>query len=155
MPCISTQIFSGYSLWLHGYEELITCHIGETARLVVRRFRERNRGAQSGSHELQFYSDRSLKSGKPAVIAACKTFRFLICCESSSNRRCPRNISLSNRFRRWLSAGSRSRYSSLPLPSEIEARAKTSCTRLSRPECSASAAFRACPIDRNTGSTRE
>jgi hypothetical protein len=28
MPCISTQIFSGYSLWLHGYEELITCHIG-------------------------------------------------------------------------------------------------------------------------------
>jgi hypothetical protein len=35
MPCISTQIFSGYSLWLHGYEELITCHIGETARLYA------------------------------------------------------------------------------------------------------------------------
>jgi hypothetical protein len=29
MPCISTQIFSGYSLWLHGYEALITCHIGD------------------------------------------------------------------------------------------------------------------------------
>jgi hypothetical protein len=82
----------------------------KTARLVVCRFRERNRGAQSGSHELQFYSDRSLKSGKPAVIAASKTFKFLICCESSSNRRCPRNISRSNRFRRRVSAGSRSKY---------------------------------------------
>jgi hypothetical protein len=28
MPCISRQIFSGYSLWLHGYEALINVSHG-------------------------------------------------------------------------------------------------------------------------------
>jgi hypothetical protein len=28
MACISTPIFTGNSLWLHGYEAPITCHMG-------------------------------------------------------------------------------------------------------------------------------
>ena len=54
-----------------------------------------------------------------------------------------------------VSAGSRVRYSSVALPSEIAPRAKTSCIRVSRPECSASAIFRAFSIDRNTDAVRE